>query len=96
MPKRNKGDCWDIVEDKLLSISETRTGEHRGESKLAVAVIVSAGRDEDIGFLQSDDFLAYCGLADLDPSIIRDLILKGISEITAGRTSAFTNLLEVF
>ena len=94
MPRLTKKECWDILEDKLQTISETRIGHHSGEAKLAVAVIVSAGRDEDTDFIHSNLFEYYCKLACLHIPPVRQIILKTLAYLEVGGTGRFRPALE--
>lgn len=81
MPKITKKDCWDILEDKLVSISENRLKKEMPESRLAISVIVSAGRECDIKWLKSSIFSYYCKLAYLHELPTRYIILHTLEEM---------------
>lgn len=81
MPRVNKNEIWDLVEEQLFAISETRTGKHVGEIKLIIALLVSAGRDNDIEFINSDFFKELASTAYLDPHDTQLIILSLISKL---------------
>ncbi len=89
MPRVTKKECWDILEDKLQGISEQRIGKHLGESKLAVSVLVSAGRDEDLEFVNSNLFDFYCKLGALHIKPTRELILNTLKYLNEGGSAKF-------
>ncbi len=80
---------WEVLEDKLASLSETRYGIYTPEARLAVAVIVSAGKDGDRDFLENDEFTFYCHLARLHQEPVKALIEKTWEHIVGGRTADF-------
>lgn len=89
MPKLTNQECWDILEDRLQTISETRLGKHLGASKLAVSVIVSAGRDNDVEFIESGLFDYYCKLAALHIEPTKALVVKTLLYIKNGGSAKF-------
>jgi hypothetical protein len=89
MPRVTKKECWDILEDRLLTISETRIGKHLGEAKLAVSVLISAGRDEDTDWIESNLFSFYCKLAGLHIDPTKELILKTLEYLNDGGKANF-------
>jgi hypothetical protein len=89
MPRVTKKECWNILEDKLQGISEQRMGAHSGESKLAVSVLVSSGRDEDLEFINSNLFNFYCQLGALHIKPTRELILNTLKYLNEGGSARF-------
>lgn len=96
MPRITKKECWDILEDRLVTISENRIGKHCGECKLAIAVLISAGREEDFEFIKNDRFDFFCRLAKLDIKTSRTLILNTIEYLGNGGSAKFRHaILEI-
>lgn len=89
MSKTTKKECWDILEDQLNYISECRVEEHVGEAKLAVSVIISAGRDGDVEWAESNLFDFYCKLARLHTNPTRELILRTIAYLDGAGKANF-------
>lgn len=93
MPKLTKNECWDILEDRLNTISETRLGVHNGEAKFAIALIVSAGREEDIAWIESNIFDYWCKVASLHLAPTRELIIKTLAYLSEGGRANFRQAL---
>ncbi len=93
MPRVTKKECWDILEDQLAAISETRIGEHLGEAKLAVSILISAGREEQLEWIDSNLFNFYCKLARLHVAPTKELILKTLSYLNEGGTANFRQVV---
>jgi hypothetical protein len=79
-----------------MTISENRIGGHIAECKLAIAVIVSAGRDNDIEWIDSEIFKFYCKAACLNEKLTAELLQKSINYLNQGGTAKFRQaMLEV-
>lgn len=89
MPRITKKECWDILEDRLLTISETRLGRHIGEAKMAIAVLISSGRDNDENWIESNLFDYYCKMASLHIEPTRLLVLKTLDYLNNGGSAKF-------
>lgn len=89
MPRVTKKECWDMLEGKLQSISETRLGQHIGEAKLAVYILVSAGRDEDLEFIEGPLFEFYCRLGALHIKPTKELVLNTLKYLNEGGSAKF-------
>jgi len=89
MPRVTKKECWDILEDRLLTISETRIGEHLGEAKLAIAILISAGRDNDSNWIESNLFSFYCKLAGLHVEPTKELVVRTLIYLNEGGSARF-------
>ena len=89
MMKTQKGprkgfEFWNLLEEELNTISEKKLGSYTASASLAIAIIISAGRDRDAEFLYDDLFVAYAKAAGLNPRVIREILLKAITAIDAG------------
>lgn len=89
MPRVTNKECWDILEDKLYTISENRNCKHIAECKLAISILISAGRDKDIEWINSNMFNFYCQLARLYIEPTRNLVLATLEHIHGGKQSIF-------
>lgn len=93
MTKISKKVCWDILEDQLVSISQARLMGHVGEAKLAIAVLISACRDDDRDFLDGSSFKTFCEIACLHPIHTYDLLSTSMEYIGEGNTANFSRFL---
>jgi len=93
MPITTKQEVWDLLEDKLSTISEKRLGRHVGEAKLSIALLISAGRDKDTEWIHSNLFSFYCKIAGLYESPTRLLILTTLEYLNGGNTARIKQLM---
>lgn len=84
MPIITEKMCWDLLEKLLISVSETKTQQHCGTCLLSISVIVSAGRDNDEEWLNSDLFKCYCKSAFLSINETRELLKQSLEYVTRG------------
>lgn len=87
------GQCWDMVENHLLSIIEKRNGRSIGEADLIVGLIVSAGRDEDDEFLASNLCKAACEKVGLQSTVVLKIITSTIGVLKTQGPAAFKKRL---
>lgn len=81
MPLVFEKHVWEALEDKLLAISESRSEDFCWEARVAVATIVSAGRDCDLDFLEKPVFKSFCNVAKLDPDTTAEIITHTIRSV---------------
>jgi hypothetical protein len=91
MSRITRKECWNLLEDKLLTISEARIGKTIPESKLAVAVLISAGRDKDVEFIESQAFRDYCSVAALHYRPTKELMMRTLSYLEHGGAANFSD-----
>lgn len=87
------GQCWDIIENHLLSIVEKRNERPIGEVNLIVGLVVSAGRDNDQAFLASDLCRAACDKIGLQSPVVLRIILSTIDLLKAQGPAALKKRL---
>ena len=80
---------WDFVEGKFKSYAIRNHGYYLPEINLAVAVLGSAGRDDDTEYINSVNIETFCKLAALDPSFVRKMLTKTGQAIRGEITADF-------
>lgn len=84
MPAITNQECWDMLEEKLLQIAELKNGNNGWDTRVAVALLVSAGRDRDFRFIDSDAFRCTCKVAGLQFKPTYQLIVRTLDSLKKG------------
>lgn len=65
---------WNRLHKKLELLAEERHCQNIPIVKLAIGVIISAGREKDMLYLRSDQFLYHCYIAGMDSVYVGKMI----------------------
>ncbi len=74
-------DVWIDIQCGLEKIAAERYHRDIDLVKLLIAVIISAGKDNDLAYLGSDQFLYHCHLCGLNSIYVSELIEKASGEV---------------
>jgi len=75
MSTTNSG-LWERLHKGLEKIAEEKHCDDIATVRLVISVIISAGRDRDLAYLGSDQFLYHCYLAAMNPDYVAKMIEK--------------------
>jgi hypothetical protein len=75
MSTTNSG-LWERLHRGLEKVAEEKHCADLPTVKMVISIIVSAGRDRDVCYLGSDQFLYHCYLAQMDSNAVSEMISR--------------------